>query len=84
MNEEILQRLEKLEQWVESKKQNQLTYPLDEISKNLVLNQIGTGSFGTQTVSVTGGGGGTVSVPAQPSGTLKVIVNGTVRELLVK
>jgi len=92
MSDEIKQintRIEQLEKLVFGRKLNQIQFPLDEMSKTVIAQNAsttiaGAGSFGTQTVSVVGGGGGTVTVPAQPSGTVKVNINGIIVELLKK
>jgi len=36
---DVVSRLEKLEQWVEQKKRQQITQPLDEVSK-AIINRI--------------------------------------------
>lgn len=63
----------------------QITFPLDPISTQILQKDLpvaqGTGTFGTQSVSVVAGA---VTVPAQPSGTVKVRINGKLYELLVK
>ncbi len=86
LNENLITRIEKLEQALLRRNQNQIQTPIDEMSKVNLANEvgvpsIGSGTFGTQTVSVVGGA---VVVPAQPSGTVKVKVKGVTVELLKK
>lgn len=86
MTPEQLQRLERLEQEIQAIKRS-ATIPRDiqtALEERLnFLNHIGTGSATTQTIQLTGNPQD-ISVPAQPSGTLKVIHNGVIRELLYK
>ena len=92
-NEHVQQleaRIIKLEELMNKRNSNQIQLPLDEMSKAVlnqsagILQKNGTGTFGTQVVNVSGGGGGTVTVPAQPSGTLAVISGGVIYQLLLK
>ena len=84
----LIDRIEKLEQEVSRRSQNQIQIPLDEMSKNvlgqnMVILSTGTGTFGTQSITVSSTPQ-TFTVPAQPSGTVKVLINGVVVELLKK
>lgn len=96
MNEDYIKELEKrvdkLEEYVKKHTANQITYPLDEVSKSVLvqskiatttLTSSGSGSAGTQDISLTGLPQ-TITVPAQPSGTVKVVIDGTVVDLLKK
>ena len=88
-SESLKQRIEMLEREMDYRRFQQIRYPLDETSKQIIteagtLNPHGLGTATTQVVNVSGGGGGTVTVPAQPSGTIKVFVNGVEYELLYK
>lgn len=68
-----------------SKNQQQITFPLDPISTQILQKDLpvvqGSGTFGTQIVNVVSG---QVTVPAQPSGTVRVKINGIIVELLKK
>jgi len=35
---ELEERIKKLEQYIEQRKQNQLTFPLDQVSKTIIAN----------------------------------------------
>ena len=80
-------------------KQQQITFPLDPISTQIIQKDLpvyqAKGTFDTQVVNVIGGKvtvagvdypvtGAKVTVPVQPSGTIKVKINGIFYELLIK
>jgi len=89
MNEnvnQLMERIAKLEERLDKRDHNQIQFPLDDISRTVLntgagIPTQGTGTFGTQSVAVVAGH---VTVPNQPSGTIKVLVNGTIIELLKK
>lgn len=87
--QQILSRLEELENWKKQKELQQVSYPLDPVSKIVItdsLNPIvstGTGSATTQSINLTGNAQ-TITVPAQPTGTVKVVINSVTYELLYK
>lgn len=82
-------RIKELENILNNKKIQQISFPLDDISKIIIQDKLstvstnGTGSATTQNINLTGNAQ-TITVPAQPTGTLKLVVNGTTYELLYK
>ena len=85
---QLEERIKKLEEAVLRRQNNQIQLPLDEMSKSVLSTSVGlvssgSGSFGTQNIVVSSTPQ-TITVPAQPSGTIKVIVNGIAVELLKK
>lgn len=93
-NQEIVQLLNQLlirmaavEAAIASRNANQIKLPIDDVSRSVLLQafpaftKVGTGTYGTQSATVSGGA---VTVPAQPSGTVKINIGGTVYELVLK
>lgn len=82
-------RIKELENILNNKKIQQISFPLDDTSKIIIQDRLntvstnGTGSATTQDISLTGNAQ-TITVPAQPTGTLKLVVNGTTYEILYK
>lgn len=87
MTPEDRRKLNELYDWMNQKKRQQVSFPLDEASRNSILESGGLfvpkslGSFGTQTIDTSGA---SADVPAQPSGTLVVTWQGVDYELLYK
>ena len=79
--EELSQKIKILEDKI-SKLENGLSYSQSESIKDLIfLPNLGT--YGTETTTVPVGGGD-VTCPAQPSGTIPVEYKGTIYRLLYK
>jgi len=82
-------RIKELENILNNKKIQQISFPLDDTSKIIIQDRLntvstnGTGSATTQNINLTGNAQ-TITVPAQPTGTLKLVVNGTTYEILYK
>lgn len=82
-------RIKELENILNNKKIQQISFPLDDTSKIIIQDRLntvstnGTGSATTQDINLTGNAQ-TITVPAQPTGTLKLVVNGTTYEILYK
>lgn len=82
-------RIKELENILNNKKIQQISFPLDDISKIIIQDKLntvstnGTGSATTQNINLTGNAQ-TITVPAQPTGTLKLVVNGITYEILYK
>lgn len=86
--EDLQSRINLLETFVISKREQQLSMPIDLATKQLVfdLAQIkatGTGTATTQSILLTGNPQ-TITPPAQPTGTVKVLIDGVSYELLYK
>lgn len=81
--------ISELLEWKRAREQQQISYPLDEASKNAVFDLIKIlspydfGTASTQNISITSTPT-SITVPAQPTGTIKVTIDGTVYELLYK
>lgn len=83
-------RLKKLEeqvatlvQWMDARKVQQLSYPVDDASKSALGVPVGRGTGNgdtTQVVSIPAGGG-SATVPANPSGTVLLQIEGVVYEI---
>lgn len=82
-------RIKELENILNNKRIQQISFPLDDTSKIIIQDRLntvstnGTGSATTQNINLTGNAQ-TITVPAQPTGTLKLVVNGTTYEILYK
>lgn len=86
MNEEIITRLNRVEEWIARKEKQQLSYPLDEVSKNVVSDgsgivSRGNGSHATTQSIVIASTPATIDVPAAYAGTVKLLIGGVVREI---
>lgn len=71
---ELETRLMAIEQYVESRNQQQIAYPLDDVSKGILpisAQKTGTSTAATQNINLTGNVQ-TITVPAQPTGTVTV------------
>ncbi len=81
----LIREVEELKKWKQNKSQQQISFPIDDISESIVVNRFitGTGTATTQSLNLTGNAE-TITPPAQPSGTLKVMANGIIYELLYK
>lgn len=85
--EQLKRDVEELKAWKLSKETQQLSYPVDDASKNSLgaLVDRGTGSAGAQVEINLTGNPQDINVPANPSGTLVVTgADGTQYELLLK
>lgn len=86
--EDLQARLSLLEAFVINKKEQQISLPIDLASKQLLfdvaqIKAIGTGTATTQSIFLTGNPQ-TITPPAQPTGTVKVLIEGVLYELLYK
>lgn len=81
--EDLIRRIEQLEEWKAKKEKQQISFPVDEASKIAlgVAFGDGLGSTGTtQSINLTGNAQ-TISVPADYSGTLYLVVDGVRYEI---
>lgn len=86
--EDLQAKLALIESFFLDKKEQQLSVPIDLATKQLLfdvaqIKATGTGTATTQSILLTGNPQ-TITPPAQPTGTLKVLVDGTLYELLYK
>lgn len=89
MDEKIRQleaQVQELMQFMEQKKRQQITLPLDEASQGALGGTVfptgASGSFGTQVV--VDSNGDTSTVPAQPGGTRGLNINGEIVNILIE
>lgn len=84
MSPEQARKLDELYTWMLERKHQQIAYPLDIASRNIIkgsLDDVGAGSTTkTQTYSVSGGAGGSITGPKAYIGTEIISVNGVSRE----
>lgn len=86
---QLVQRIEVLEADSKKRQQNQIQLPLDELSLSVlsqtgaIPSKTGTGSAATTNISLTGNVQ-IITVPAQPSGTIKINIRGAIYEFLLK
>lgn len=81
MNPQQLQQFNEMYAWFQQRKQQQLSYPVDDASRNALGTPLidGLGSISlTQVYNVSGGAGGTVTAPKAYSDTF-ILVSGGVQ-----
>ena len=82
MSEEIAklqQQVQELLEWKKKKEEQQISYPLDIASRTALGAPYGEGAGSsslTQSYSVVGGGGGTVTAPKAYASSFFIVVNG--------
>lgn len=85
MNEQEKEQLNELMEFMKEKKRQQISFPLDEASRGALGGDVfptgATGGYGTQVINTSGA---TAEVPAQPSGTVTVTIDGTDYNLVYK
>lgn len=86
MSPEQLAKLNEIFEWMQQKKVQQIGYPLDDASKAVLPQQSvqpeGSGATPlTQSYSVSGGAGGSITGPKAYIGTLILQINGTNYEI---
>lgn len=81
----MLRQVSELYAWMEKRKEQQISYPLDDSSRNAISEGsatpegVGTATL-IQTLALTGNAQN-IDVPSAYVGTEKVRINGTVREI---
>lgn len=83
------QEIEELKTYVSDKKIQQISLPLDDTSTIIITDKINppipqsTSTAPTQNISLTGNAQ-TITVPAQPTGSYGIKINGTIYYFLYK